>query len=401
MPFAPVRPLRLAALLLLSAAAAPALAQEATEAAEDQAAAVGGAVRGTLAAAKGGDPTVVFLRDVPGDAPARVRPVEIRGGGLVPRVQVVAVGDTVKFVNADGQVHTVTSADGGFDLGLLEKGEARGQPFQRTGGYAVRCAIHKELLGWIFVAPSPHAALADKGGAWEIRDVPAGKYAVGAWTAGAAKVVDGGTATSDLAAVAVAAAPAAAKGARPAPAPAPAPKKEPRLENATIRGTVKAEPARFLEETVVYLKQVPGSWPAKKVAMDQRKMKFIPHVLPVVQGDTVRFLNNDGLAHNVFTNDGEGYNLGMFPDGEERPYTFKNQGVYSQLCNIHPDMLAYVFVAQNPYAAVVDAAGRYELRNVPPGQYTLAVWNSHLKAAEKQVTVERGAVIDASFAVKR
>jgi hypothetical protein len=130
-------------------------------------------------------------------------------------------------------------------------------------------------------------------------------------------------------------------------------------------------------------------------------MKFIPHVLPVVQGDTVRFLNNDGLAHNVFTNDGEGYNLGMFPDGEERPYTFKNQGVYSQLCNIHPDMLAYVFVAQNPYAAVVDASGRYELRNVPPGQYTLAIWNSHLKAAEKQVTVERGAVIDASFAVKR
>jgi hypothetical protein len=91
----------------------------------------------------------------------------------------------------------------------------------------------------------------------------------------------------------------------------------------------------------------------------------------------------------------------MFPDGEERPYTFKKTGSYAQLCNIHPDMLAYVFVSQNPYYAVVDASGRYEIRNVPPGQYTLSIWNSHLNAADKQVSVERGGAVDAGFTLRR
>lgn len=388
--------LTLAALLLASTPWPRAAAEE--EPAEDAAGPAAGAVRGTLPAGKAPEPTVVFLKDVPGDYPARVRQAELRGGALAPKVVVAAVGDTVKFVNLDAQAHTVTSAEGGYDLGLLDKGEARGQAFLRPGAYPQRCAIHKELLGWVFVAPSPHAALADKGGAYELKEVPAGKFSVATWTPGAAKVADAGAATSgslEVAAVALAA--GAAKGAKPAPAA----KEKPKAETGTLRGSVKAEPARFLDETVVYLKNVPGTYPPKKVAMDQRKMKFIPHVMAVTAGDTVRFLNNDGLAHNVFTNDGEGYNLGMFKDGEERPYTFKKTGTYSQLCNIHPEMLAYVFVGQNPYSAVVDASGHFEIRNVPPGQYTLSIWNSHLTAADKQVTVERGSTVDAGFVLRR
>ena len=389
---------RAAALLLAVALAAPATHAEEEPAPADEPA--GGTVRGTVAPAKGGEPTVVVLKDVPGDYLARVRPVEIRGGSFPGKVVVAAVGDTVKFVNLDGQVHGVVSADGGFDLGLLDRGEARGQPLLRPGAFPVRCAVHKELLGWIFVAPSPHVTLADKAGAYEIREVPAGKVPVGSWTPGATKVADAGSAASTgLEATVAATAVAVAK--PKGPPPPPARKAEPKAETGTIRGTVKAEPARFLEETVVYLKNVPGPFAPKKVAMDQRKMKFIPHVLPITAGDTVRFLNNDGLAHNVYTNDGEGYNLGMWGDGEERPYTFKKTGTYAQLCNIHPEMLAYVFVGQNPYSAVVDAGGRFEIRNVPPGQYTLAVWNSHLSAQERPVTVERGGTADISFVVKR
>jgi plastocyanin len=161
-------------------------------------------------------------------------------------------------------------------------------------------------------------------------------------------------------------------------------------EGGTITGKVDATPAKYLPETVVYLKSVPGTYAAKTVAMDQRGMKFIPHVLTVTQGDTVKFLNHDNVAHNVYTPDGEGYNLGTFKQEQEASYTFKKQGVYTQLCSLHPEMLAYIFVGQNPYAAAVSADGRFEINNVPPGSYQLAVWNPKLKAADKSVTVGAG-----------
>jgi hypothetical protein len=53
-------------------------------------------------------------------------------------------------------------------------------------------------------------------------------------------------------------------------------------------------------------------------------------------------------------------------------------------------MLGYVLVSQNPYAAQVDAQGKYEIRGVPPGTYQLKVWNAHLPAISRSVTVAAG-----------
>jgi plastocyanin len=401
---APVTLARLCAALALAVAAAGAPAPGRAEPGpNEEESAAGGLVRGTVPVGKSAEPVVVYLKDVPGDYSPRVRVFELRAG-QAGRVLPVAVGDTVKFVNRDGPAHTVASADnGGVDLGLLDKGDERGTLLLRPGAYAFRCAIHKELLGHVFVAPTPHATLADKGGAYELRDVPPGRFAVGAWSP-STRLADGvAVVAGEGGAVDVAPPVAATRAAAPAarPAPRPAAKEKPRAELGVIRGKVEAEPAKYLSETIVYLKKVPGTFSQKVHVMDQRKMKFIPHLLTVTQGDTVRFLNNDGLAHNVYSNDGEAYNLGMFQDGEERPYTFMHGGVYSQLCNIHPDMLAYVFVGQNPFAAIVDKSGRYELRNVPPGEYTLAVWNSHLRGSEKTVAVDLNKTVEANFTVAR
>jgi plastocyanin len=161
-------------------------------------------------------------------------------------------------------------------------------------------------------------------------------------------------------------------------------------EGGTISGKVDATPPKYLPETVVYLKTVPGTYAPRTVSMDQRSMKFIPHVLTITQGDAVKFLNNDSVVHNVYSPDNEGYNLGTFPQNKDASYTFKKQGVYSQLCSLHPEMLAYVFVGQNPYASAVSADGRYEIKGVPSGTYQLAVWNPKLKAADRSVTVGAG-----------
>ena len=172
-------------------------------------------------------------------------------------------------------------------------------------------------------------------------------------------------------------------------------------QTGTITGKVEATPAKYLAETVVYVVAAPGTFAPKTVPLDQKALTFRPHVLVVTKGDTVKFLNHDTVAHNVYTPDGTPYNLGTFKPGESRTYTFKKQGAYTQLCSIHPEMLSYVFVNQNPYAAAVDAKGHYAIKDVPAGRYELAIWNSHLKAPKKAVTVTAGKPVEMDFDLKR
>src|SRR5215467_6062978 len=154
----------------------------------------------------------------------------------------------------------------------------------------------------------------------------------------------------------------------------------------TITGKVDATPPKYLEESVVYLKKVPGAHSPKTIPLDQKGMRFLPHVLTVTLGDTVQYLNRDNVDHNVFSPDHESYNLGMFKNNQTRTYTFKQEGVYTQLCSVHPEMLAYIFVGQNPYSAVVDKTGHFTIKNVPPGTYESAIWNPKLKAGDQSVT---------------
>jgi plastocyanin len=171
---------------------------------------------------------------------------------------------------------------------------------------------------------------------------------------------------------------------------------------ASVTGKVTASPAKYLGDTVVYLKNVPGNNTPSTTIVDQKAMQFIPRVAVVTVGDTVNYGNHDSVAHNVFSPDNEGFNLGTFPPGESRPYTFKKANVaYSELCSIHPEMLGYVFVGQNPYHAVVDGSGNFTIKNVPAGAYSVAVWNPKLKGADQNVTVTAGAPATVNFAISR
>lgn len=169
----------------------------------------------------------------------------------------------------------------------------------------------------------------------------------------------------------------------------------------SLSGKVDATPAKYAAESFVYVKQVAGTFPKKTETMDQAGMKFSPHLLAVTQGDTVKFLNNDAVTHNVLSPDDGSYNLGTFNKGETRSHTFDKEGVYSQLCSIHPEMLAYIFVGQNPFHAAVDAKGHYKIGHLPPGTYQVEIWNSHLKAAAQPVTVTSGSAAEANFSLKR
>lgn len=167
-----------------------------------------------------------------------------------------------------------------------------------------------------------------------------------------------------------------------------------------IAGSVSATPPRYLAETVVYLEGKSPGRPPTTVEMDQKGMRFLPHVLAVTVGDTVRFWNHDTVPHNIFSPEGD-YNLGVWPPGEFRDHTFTKQGAFSQLCSLHPEMLAYVFVAPNAAAVAVSDNGRFNLPSVPPGTYRLAVWNSHLKAPAQTVEVKAGKTAVANISLHR
>lgn len=172
----------------------------------------------------------------------------------------------------------------------------------------------------------------------------------------------------------------------------------------TIDGSVKST-SGAVPDAVVYLVQAPGtSAPAGPAQMDQRSMKFSPHVLPITVGTTVTFLNSDATQHNVFSPDNEKYNLGTWPQGQTQTHAYtkcaKAPCVYVQLCRIHPEMEAYIVVLQNPFFAVTDTNGAFRISNVPPGTYSVAVWADKGKAAPKSVTTDgvKPSVVDFTIA---
>jgi plastocyanin len=173
-------------------------------------------------------------------------------------------------------------------------------------------------------------------------------------------------------------------------------------ENGAVSGTVVAKGLRTSAGVVVSL-VAPGLavTPSKQtLEMDQKQMQFLPHVMPVVIGTTVRFLNSDPVPHNVFSPEGK-YNLGTWPTGQGRDYKFDKPGVYTQLCRVHPEMEAFVVVLDTPYFAATDAAGRFEIKGVAAGKYKLVAWSEKLKSVQQEVTVESGKTLTVDLTLTR
>ena len=172
----------------------------------------------------------------------------------------------------------------------------------------------------------------------------------------------------------------------------------------TINGTVKAKKAKYLRDTLVYIENVTNSFdpPQEHAVMDQKNMAFIPHILPLLKGTTVDFLNSDMVQHNVYSPDAvaDNVNLGTWLKGEVRPFTFNKLGVASMLCNVHVDMLAYVLVLQNPYFARVNNDGSFSITNIPEGKYVVKLWNERYKAEDRQVEVKANTTSTIAFELK-
>jgi len=157
-----------------------------------------------------------------------------------------------------------------------------------------------------------------------------------------------------------------------------------------IGGAVKSgsRPAKF---AVVYLEDAPKD-PSRglSTSIDQRMMMFVPYVAAVAVGGTVNFVNSDPFPHNVFSPSGDKFDLGTLSKGGVGHHAFKTPGAYTLLCNVHPGMIGYIYVAPSSYFAVANAQGEFNIRAVPEGTYKIAAWLPKMGGPAKSVTV-RGA----------
>jgi plastocyanin len=167
------------------------------------------------------------------------------------------------------------------------------------------------------------------------------------------------------------------------------------LSVAAWAGDIEGKVTGKKGKSVVYVDAIAGkSFPAPKQhpVMDQKGLMFVPHIMVVQEGTTVEFLNSDTVQHNVFWtvvgNDKKaGHNLGTWPKGDKRAYTFDKAGAVPLLCNVHPDMAGYLIVSPTPYFAETDESGNYKITDVPDGSYTVTAWHEGAKAESKPVTV--------------
>lgn len=174
-----------------------------------------------------------------------------------------------------------------------------------------------------------------------------------------------------------------------------------------ITGIVKVKGLRSPANVLVYLVNAPPvqeDLTKTKFIMDQQNLTFSPHILPIPVGAAVQFPNNDKVDHNIFSlSRTKKFNLGSYKPGESKTVLFDKPGIVELRCDVHAEMAAYIMVLKNPYFAVTDDQGRFEIpsskyleqngikgiKDLPPGKYVLKTRHEKLKT-QKQIVVVSG-----------
>lgn len=146
-----------------------------------------------------------------------------------------------------------------------------------------------------------------------------------------------------------------------------------------------------------------GDKPARDVThvLDNRDCRFVPHVQVAEVGQWLEIRNGDPILHNADARlDGETLFNVALPPGRRVRKPLGRAGRIAFTCDVrHTWMSAYVVVAEHPYHTVTDAYGAFEIRDVPPGRWTMTVWHEELGTREAPVTVEAGrtATVDVAY----
>ena len=136
------------------------------------------------------------------------------------------------------------------------------------------------------------------------------------------------------------------------------------------------------------------------VTMNQQGCRYIPHVFGIRVGQTLEILNSDATLHNIHASpaSNDEFNMGQPIQGMRFERTFDSPEIMVPFqCDVHSWMNAYLGVLDHPYFAVTGEDGKFDISNLPPGDYVVEAWHEILGAQTQNVTVGEGATAELSF----
>jgi plastocyanin len=171
--------------------------------------------------------------------------------------------------------------------------------------------------------------------------------------------------------------------------------------------TVVADANGDLANAVVYIKSGVSDYlfhaPTEAAKLTQKGCMYDPHVTALMAGQNLDVANDDQTTHNVFmmSQNNRPSNRSSLPGAAPLIESLNAPELAIPMkCNVHPWMKGYVFVFDHPYFAVTNADGKFELKGLPPGTYTLVAWQEYYGPTERTVTVSPKGSTQADFVFK-
>ena len=165
----------------------------------------------------------------------------------------------------------------------------------------------------------------------------------------------------------------------------------------------------MLQDVVVYLEGVSAGKSfraaASKITINQQGCRFVPYLSVLMQGGELEVVNSDPVLHNIHIYELVGMTRRNFANiSQPRKGDIATMSVHLSAgtalkieCDAHNFMHAFVFVARNPYFAVVGTDGTYELMDVPPGRYTIHAWHPYLGDKQQAIDIVPGTRVQLDF----
>lgn len=155
-----------------------------------------------------------------------------------------------------------------------------------------------------------------------------------------------------------------------------------------------AGPKGELKNAIVYFTNIPAGKAAplaQPVNLDNEKCLFTPHVLSATMGQTLAIHNSDPFLHNGHALLGPRtlFNVAIL-SGRTIRQPLLDTGLIHINCHVHPWMHAWIMVSDHPYHTVTDSEGRFRIDGLPPGTWTLRVWQEFLGSTEMPIKLMPG-----------